>query len=198
MSGISQGFLGEMQGLGIKFVCGNIAERALWLAYGVWIGYFNPAPPISETEQRFVPDYSSRLSSVGMPTEMEQLCVKLAHVDLTVSASFYAEDFPFIPLARPMPEWFPVFQAVLSRRKCSTNRRSFRSSYLCSRGTWKLSNSEPLVPTVFSPACWRTTMRGCSVKTSQSRSPSLRALFGLPNPSPPWTGYFRTSTRETS
>ena len=113
MSGISQGFLGELQGLGIKFVCGNIAERVLWLAYGVWIGYFNPVLPVSETERRFLAEYSNRLSYVGMPADMEQLCEKLAHLDLTAFASFYPLNFPFFPLTRAMPEWFPVFQAVL-------------------------------------------------------------------------------------
>ena len=113
MSAVSQDFLGELQGLAIKFACGNIAERVLWLAYGVWIGYFNPVPPVSEFEKGFLKEYSGRLSYIGMPTEIEQLCENLGRLDLPTSTFFYRETFPFFPLTRPMPEWFPVFQAIL-------------------------------------------------------------------------------------
>lgn len=113
MRGLSEGAFPEADRWAISFACGSIIERVLWQASGIWMGYFNPVPPVTESEKEFLGEYVGLLKELEMPAQFEQLCYRLGHLDSATDVSFYREIPPFISLGRQMPEWFPAFQASL-------------------------------------------------------------------------------------
>jgi hypothetical protein len=113
MRGLSEGAFPDADRWAINFACGSIIERVLWQSFGIWMGYFNAVPPVTESEKEFLGEYVGLLKELEMPPRLLDLCYRLGHLDSPTDVSFYRETLPFITLGRQMPEWFPAFQASL-------------------------------------------------------------------------------------
>jgi hypothetical protein len=111
--GLSEGAFPEASQWAISSACGSIIERVFWQASGIWMGYFNPVPPVSESEKEFLGEHAELLKELEMPPHFQELSLRLGYLDSATDVSFYGETLPFFPLSRQMPEWFPVFQASL-------------------------------------------------------------------------------------
>lgn len=111
--GLSEGAFPDSDRWAISFACGSIIERVFWQACGIWIGYFNAVPPVTESEKEFLGEHAELLKELEMPPQFQELCLRLGYLDSATEEHFYREALQFIPLRRQMPEWFPAFQASL-------------------------------------------------------------------------------------
>src|SRR5579863_4877123 len=100
------------QRLVLENAFGNIAERALWLTFGNWMGYFSPVQVASEAETTFLREHHEAVRDTSLPEHFQEICQRLASEDAP-DDTFFRRTFSFFPLRRPMIEWFPVFQAAL-------------------------------------------------------------------------------------
>jgi hypothetical protein len=95
----------------ILFACASIIERVLWLAYGIRMGYFDPVPPVTHSEQQFLGEHVSLLEELGSP-DFHDFSYRLGYLDSATSTDFFRDNSPIVP-GGEMPEWLPVFQAIL-------------------------------------------------------------------------------------
>jgi hypothetical protein len=131
--GLSEGVFSDSDRWAISFACGSIIERVLWQAYGIWIGYFNAVPPVTESEKEFLGEHAELLKELEMPPQFQELGLRLGYLDSATEESFYRETLQFFPLGRQMPEWFPTFQASLITSEL-LNEASITSFFLFLRG----------------------------------------------------------------
>jgi hypothetical protein len=144
--GLSEGAFSDADRWAISFACGSIIERVLWQAYGMWLGYFAPVPPVTEFEKEFLGEHAELLKELEMPPQFQELCLRLGHLDSAKDESFYRETLPFIPLGRQMPEWFPAFQALLITSEM-LNEPAITSFFLfLQRGDVEQFNKQTLDP----------------------------------------------------
>jgi hypothetical protein len=104
---------GDWKNSAITYACGNIVERVLWIGYGRWMGYFEDVAPISADERGLLREYAPLLSDANLPADVQNIQSFLINPDTLLNGSFFRQYFPGPPLDHPVPEWYPVFQAVL-------------------------------------------------------------------------------------
>jgi hypothetical protein len=153
-----------------SFACASIAERVLWLIYGIWMGHFksnslpellseSDPPLVSEAERRFLRDYASALKDAGMPSQIQELCDWLARNEHSADAlSFLPERSSLFPLRRRVPDWYPVFQVtlIISELLNEPTVTSFFSFSTVSRS--KISRRRHPLRMTFFLLCITTTM----------------------------------------
>lgn len=105
--------LGDWKRSVITYACGNVLERVLWVGHGRWMGYFADVAPISADERGLLQEYAPLLSDAKLPTDVQNLRNLLMNPDTPLDGSFFRQYFSGFPLRHPVPEWYPVFQAVL-------------------------------------------------------------------------------------
>jgi hypothetical protein len=104
---------GDWKKSAITYACGNIVERVLWVGHGRWMGYFEDVAPISADERGLLQEYAPLLSDAKLPADVQNIRKLLMNPDALLDGSFFRRYFPDFPLHYPVPEWYPVFQAVL-------------------------------------------------------------------------------------